>query len=90
MIHCDTLYGRINIKANVSVQKLGDVLLCNWHLLDGLTHVQTHFHTVLGVVGQRLWQAGYTVITVAQDFDPHTFIFLRSGTKIQQEVRERP
>lgn len=51
-------------------------LLCNRHLLDGLTHVQTHFHTILCMVWQRLRQARHTVVTVAKDFDPHTFIFL--------------
>lgn len=49
----------------------------NWHLLDGLTHVQAHLHTVLGMVGQWLRQTRHAVVTVAEDFDAHALVFLR-------------
>lgn len=46
-------------------------------LLDGLAHVQAHFHTVLSMIGQRLWEPRHAVITVTQNLDSHTFVFLR-------------
>lgn len=76
---------RCNVKKKEHCDYLA-ALLCNWHLLNGLTHVQTHFHTVLSVVGQGLWQAGHTVVTVTKDFDSHTFIFLhRHRWKIRSD-----
>lgn len=60
-------------------------MLCNQHLLNGLAHVQAHFHTVLSMVWKRLRQAGHTVVTVAKDFDPHTFIFLHKNTVSYEE-----
>lgn len=61
----------------------------NWHLLDRLTHIQAHFHTVLSMVRQRLWQAGHTVVTVPKDFDPHTFVFLHDKTQAQHRVKKK-
>lgn len=48
-----------------------------WYLLNGLTHVQPHLHTVPGMGGQGYGQARHTVIAVAQDLDPHTLIGLQ-------------
>lgn len=45
-------------------------------LLDGLTHIQAHLHTVPGVMRQRLGQAGHAVIAVPQDLDPHALVLL--------------
>lgn len=50
-------------------------------LLDGLAHVQAHFHTVLSMIGQRLWEPRHAVITVTQNFDSHTFVFLHEKGK---------
>lgn len=46
-------------------------------LLDGLTHIQAHLHTVPGMMGQRLGQAGHTVVTVSQDLDSHALVLLK-------------
>lgn len=46
-------------------------------LLDGLTHIQAHLHTVPGMMGQRLGQARHTVVTVSQDLDSHALILLK-------------
>lgn len=46
-------------------------------LLDGLTHIQAHLHTVLGMVRQRFRQTRHTIIAVPKDLDPHAFIFLK-------------
>ena len=50
-------------------------------LLDGLTHVQAHFHTVLSMIGQRLWEPRHAVIAVTKNFDSHTFVFLSEKEK---------
>lgn len=44
--------------------------------LDGLAHVQAHLHTVLRMIRQRLREPRYAVITVTQNFNSHTFVFL--------------
>lgn len=46
-------------------------------LLDGLTHIQAHLHAVPGMVRQRLWQTRHTVVTISQDLDSHTLVFLK-------------
>lgn len=46
-------------------------------LLDGLTHIQAHLHTVPGVMRQRLGQAGHAVVAVPQDLDPHALVLLQ-------------
>lgn len=51
-------------------------------LLDGLTHIQAHLHAVPGMMRQRLGQTGHTVVTIAQDLDSHTFIFLKEKSRI--------
>lgn len=51
-------------------------------LLDGLTHIQAHLHTVPGMMGQRLGQAGHTVVTVSQDFDSHALVLLKEKKKV--------
>lgn len=53
-------------------------------LLDGLTHIQTHLHAVPGMVRQRLRQTRYTVVTISQDLDSHTLVFLK-----EREVKGR-
>lgn len=50
---------------------------CLCYLLDGLTHVQPHLHTVTGVVGQGHRQAGHAVVAVAQDLNPHALVGLQ-------------
>lgn len=46
--------------------------------LDSFAHVQAHFNTVLSMHRQRHWQPRHTVVAVAQDFDSHAFIFLKT------------
>lgn len=46
-------------------------------LLDGLTHIQTHLHAVPGMVRQRLGQTRDAVVTISQDLDSHTLVFLK-------------
>ena len=43
---------------------------------DSIDHVQTHLYSVTGVVSAGLWQAGDTVVTVAQDLDTETLVVL--------------
>lgn len=46
--------------------------------LDGLTHVQTHLHTVLGMHGQGDRQARHTVVAVSQNLDSHALVLLKN------------
>lgn len=46
-------------------------------LLDCLTHIQAHLHTVPGVMRQRLGQTRHTVVAVPQDLDPHALVLLQ-------------
>ena len=57
-------------------------------LLDGLTHIQAHLHAVPGVVRQRLRQTRHTVITVSQDLDSHTLVFLKETAN--ERSKEHP
>lgn len=50
---------------------------CPWYLLNGLTHVQPHLHTVPGVRGQGHGQARHAVVAVAQNLDPHALVGLQ-------------
>lgn len=44
--------------------------------LDGFTHVQAHFDTVLGMFRQRDRQPRHTVVAVSKDLYSHAFILL--------------
>lgn len=57
-------------------------------LLDGLTHIQAHLHAVSGVVRQRLRQTRYTVVTISQDLDSHTLVFLKETKRGLMRTRE--
>lgn len=50
-------------------------------LLDSLTHIQAHLHAVPGVVRQRLRQTRHAVVTISQDLNSHTLIFLKKGER---------
>ncbi len=46
------------------------------HSRYGVNHVQTHLHTAVGVVSLGLGQSRHTVVTIPQDLNPTTVIFL--------------
>lgn len=46
------------------------------NLLDGFTHVQTHFDTVLCMFRQWHRQPRHTVVAISEDLDSHAFVFL--------------
>lgn len=46
------------------------------HLRDGVNHVESHFHTAVGMVSFGLGQTRYTVITVPQDLYPPAVVLL--------------
>ena len=46
-------------------------------LPDGLDHAEAHLHAAVGVVGAWLRQAGHAVVTISQDFDSQTVVFLK-------------
>ena len=48
----------------------------SFHLLDGINHLQAHIDTIRSMLWSRDWQARYTIITIAQDFNAQTVIFL--------------
>lgn len=50
-------------------------------LLDGLTHIQTHLHAIPGMVRQRFRQTRDAVVTISQDLDSHTFVFLKEDKR---------
>ena len=50
---------------------------------DSIDHVQTHLYSVTGVVSAGLWQAGDTVVTVAQDLDTETLVVLTPNNVIR-------
>lgn len=47
---------------------------------DGGAHVQPHLNTVPGVVGDGVRQSRHTVVTVPQDLDAQTPVFLQTST----------
>ncbi len=46
------------------------------HSLDGVDHVQSHLHGVLGVVVAGVRQPGDAVVAVAQDLDAQALVVL--------------
>lgn len=58
-------------------------------LLDGLTHIQAHLHTVPGVMRQRLGQTGHAVVAVPQDLDPHALVLLQKWVRGSREGGEK-
>ena len=48
---------------------------------DSIDHVQPHLYSVTSVVSARLWQAGDTVVTVAQDLDTETLVVLTANSQ---------
>ena len=56
----------------------------------GLNHVHAHLDAAVGVVGPRLRQTGHAVITIAQNLDPQTVVFLgRKVAKVKQTHSRR-
>lgn len=49
-----------------------------WHGPDCSAHVQPHLNTVPGVVGDGVWKSRHTVVTVAQDLNAKTSVFLQT------------
>lgn len=63
--------------------------ICGIFLLDSLTHIQAHLHTVPGVVRQRLRQTRHAVVTVSKDLDAHALVFLEcEGQKKEGKKRD--
>lgn len=46
----------------------------------GLNHVHSHLHTAVRMICPRLRKSRHTVITIPQDLDPQTVVFLRIQT----------
>lgn len=51
------------------------------NLPDRFDHLKAHVNAIIGVVWSGNWKAGYTVITIAQDFYPHTLVVLEKSEK---------
>lgn len=61
--------------------------LCFLYSRDGLDHVDAHLHAAVGVVSPRFRQSRHTIITIAQNFNTQTVVFLGKGeeTVIKQK-----
>lgn len=51
----------------------------------GLDHVNAHLYTAVGVVSAGLRQSGNAIITITQDFNTQTVVFLRKGETIKDD-----
>lgn len=56
-------------------------------LLDSLTHIQSHLHTVPGVVRQGLRQTGHAVVAISEDLDAHALVFLNEQVKKKKKKK---
>lgn len=69
----------------ISGEKETSVLFFFFFLLDSLTHIQSHLHTVPGVVRQGLRQTRHAVVTISQDLDAHALVFLHEKVKKREK-----
>lgn len=63
--------------------------LCYFFLLDSLTHIQSHLHTVPGVVRQGLRQARHAVVAISQDLDAHALVLLNEEVKKKKREKKK-
>lgn len=45
-------------------------------LPDDFDHFESHFNTIMGVFCRQGWNSGHAVVTIAQDFNSQTVVFL--------------
>lgn len=92
-LFCEESKGFNNMGTWISFNELvicgyESVCLQKMILLDGLAHVQAHFHAVFSMIWQRLWEPRHAIITVAQNFNSHTFVFLHDKGKRQGQLSD--